>query len=365
MRARRLWTLVAVSAVVVSGCTSVPAAGPGPATAASSAAPRASSAPTPTPDVNGTGATTDDHAHEAVPPDAQTLFDATRTELRAVQADQGSGAALELLELRIDQVPELAGVCHAIAHELGHEAVEIASGRARRALRQGTEVCGGGFIHGVIETVLGSSTDPGRDLLRVCAPRNAGSCFHGVGHGLMFATGMDVSASLDLCDRSPSRELSARCGEGVFMQLFSSDLSAQHVAGESSLDISHDPAATQARCRQTRRAYAPNCWFYAPTVYLTVHPDDFSGALEWCRESGTYLGRQLCARGVGSRSVKYHPDDLSVADATCSAAGGMTDSCLQGMGSYWSVHHKGRVEPSDVCEHLDPSALRKRCRAVV
>ena len=46
-------------------------------------------------------------------------------------------------------------------------------------------------------------------------------------------------------------------------------------------------------------------------------------------------------------------------------AGGMTDSCLQGMGSYWSVHHKGRVEPSDVCEHLDPSALRKRCRAVV
>ncbi len=294
-----------------------------------------------------------------------SLFESTRTELTHVQAERGSRAALALLDRRIDEAPQLAGVCHAIAHELGHEAVEHARGKARRALKHGTEVCGGGFIHGVIETVLGSSENPARDLLRVCAPANSGSCFHGVGHGLMFATGMIVSDSLDLCDESPSRELSARCGEGVFMQLFSSDLSAQHVAGEASVDVSHDPAAAQARCAKTRPAYAANCWFYAPTVYLTMHPDDFTGALEWCRDSGSHLGRQLCARGTGSRSVKYHPDDLSVADATCTAAGGMTDSCLQGMGSYWSVHHKGLVAPRDVCEQLDPSPLRARCRQVV
>ena len=182
-------------------------------------------------------------------------------------------------------------------------------------------MCGGGFIHGVIETVLGESKDPGRDLLRVCAPDNSGSCFHGVGHGVMFATGMDVPAALDLCDRSPSPELSNRCGEGVFMQLFSSDLSAQHVAGEETVDIARDPTRAQARCRTVRAHYAANCWFYVPTVYLTAHPDDFAAAMAWCRDSGTSVGRQLCARGVGSRAVKYHPDDLSVADATCSAAG--------------------------------------------
>jgi hypothetical protein len=149
------------------------------------------------------------------------------------------------------------------------------------------------------------------------------------------------------------------------MQLFSSDLSAQHVAGGESRDIASDPGRTQARCRTTRADYTANCWFYAPTVFLTVHPDDFAGAIDWCRDAGSSVGRQLCARGVGSRSVKYHPDDLTVAAATCRAAGRMTDSCLQGMGSYWSVHHRGEVEPADVCRQLDPSPLRKRCRAVV
>jgi len=297
--------------------------------------------------------------------DPASVFTTTRAELMRVQAERGPRRALAQLERRIERIPALAGVCHAIAHELGQDAVARAGGDARAALEQGSEVCGGGFVHGVIETVLGDSKDPGRDLLRVCAPDNSGSCFHGVGHGVMFATGMDVPAALDLCDRSPSPELSNRCGEGVFMQLFSSDLSAQHVAGEETVDIARDPTRAQARCRTVRAHYAANCWFYVPTVYLTAHPDDFAAAMTWCRDSGTRVGRQLCARGVGSRAVKYHPDDLSVADATCSAAGALTDSCLQGMGSYWSVHHEGRVEPSDVCEQLDPSQLRKRCRAVV
>lgn len=368
MPTRRTLLAVLVGAIVLAGCSS-PAEPQTAVVSAQALPPSPASASPATPGTGAAGAdgssAVDGHEHQDRPPEAQSLFQTTRGELMGVQAAQGSGAALALLEQRIYEVPELAGVCHAIAHELGHEAVERADGQPRRALKHGTEVCGGGFIHGVIETVLGSSTDPARDLLRVCAPTNAGSCFHGVGHGLMFATGMDVRAALDLCDGSPSRELSARCGEGVFMQLFSSDLSAQHVAGEESLNISHDPAAAQARCRRTRATYAANCWFYAPTVYLTVNPDDFAGAIRWCRASGTSLGRQLCARGVGSRAVKYHPDDLAVADSSCSAAGRLTDSCLQGMGSYWSVHHKGEVEPSDVCRHLEPSPLRKRCRSVV
>jgi hypothetical protein len=270
-----------------------------------------------------------------------------------------------VLEARIRNEPAVSFVCHAIAHELGHAAVEQAGGRARAALKIGSEVCGGGYTHGVIETALGTSTHPTRDLLRICAPRNDGSCFHGVGHGVMFATDMNVARSLRLCDRAPTFDLSSRCGEGVFMQLFSSDLSAQHVSGTASLDVASDPDAAQARCRGTRVRYAANCWFYAPTVYLTVHPDDFAGAMGWCRDAGSDLGRQLCARGVGSRSVKYHADDLSIGSAVCATAGAMTDSCLQGMGSYWSVHHEGRVEPSEVCAGVTPKSLRARCRQVV
>ena len=297
--------------------------------------------------------------------DPPTLFTSTRAEVMAEQSAHGSGAALALLQQRINEIPALEGVCHAIAHELGHTAVMTADGNARTALAEGSEVCGGGYTHGVVEMALGDSKQPERDLLRICAPANTGSCFHGVGHGAMFATGMDVDASMKLCDLAPTRTLSARCGEGIFMQLFSSDLSAQHVAGEQATDISHHPNQARAFCRTIRADYESNCWFYAPTVYLAQSPDDYTGALAWCREAGSELGRQVCVRGVGSRTVKYHPDDLAIGASVCAAAGSMKVSCLQGMASYWSVHHGGAVPPSDVCRHLPGKRLRADCRSVV
>lgn len=300
-------------------------------------------------------------AHEHAPAEA---FADTREALLARQESDGTRAALAELEARIHADPGIAGICHAIAHELGHRAVERADGDVRAALRHGSEVCGGGFTHGVIETVLGASTHPGRDLLTVCGPRNDGSCFHGVGHGLMFATDMDIDRSLSLCDRAPTTLLSVRCGEGVFMQLFSSDLSAQHVTGTTTVAIADDPRAAARQCRHTRSLYAGDCWFYAPTVWLAVHPEDFTGALAYCRDAVTSTGREWCTRGVGSRTVKYHPDDLTIGSAVCASAGRLTDACLRGMGSYWSVHHEGRVAPASVCRHLTPDSLAARCHSL-
>jgi hypothetical protein len=303
---------------------------------------------------------------EAEAPTLAELYEANRDEILAVGARKGPAAALRMLDRRIRRTPALAGVCHPIAHDLGHQAVELGGGGidgAQAALTDRDDVCGGGYTHGAIELALGKSTDPERDLLRVCAPANDGSCFHGVGHGLMFATGMHVRRSLDLCDGSPTRTLAARCGEGVFMQLFSADLSAGHTSDDDAPDVARDPDAASATCQRVRDAYAPNCWFYAPTVWLAAHPDDFAGALAWCRAEATGDGRQLCARGVGSRSVKYHPDDVTIGARICASAPRLADSCFQGMGSYWSVHHRGRKPPIGVCRHIQGADLADRCRA--
>ena len=302
----------------------------------------------------------------AATPTLRELYETNRDELMAIGLEKGSAAALRSLERRIRKVPALEGVCHPIAHDLGHQAVEQAGGGikgAQVALTARDDVCGGGYTHGTIELALGASQDPERDLLRICAPANDGSCFHGVGHGLMFATNMNVKRSLAMCDQSPTPTLSARCGEGVFMQLFSADLSAGHTSDDDATDVAKDPTAAAATCRETRDAYAPNCWFYAPTVWLAAHPDDFAGAMEWCRAEATGNGRQMCARGVGSRSVKYHPEDVSIAARVCGIAPRLQDSCFQGMGSYWSVHHRGEKEPRTVCRKVTDAGLADRCRS--
>ena len=166
---------------------------------------------------------------------AAELYSATRDELLAIQAREGSGRALGALGRLAHSEQGVSGVCHAISHDLGHAALEQAGGRVGDALTDRDDVCGGGFTHGVIEQALAESADPQTAMLTVCAPMQDGSCWHGVGHGLMF-------------------------GERVFMQLFSADLAADH-------------AAARKVCQSTRSPHDAQCWFDSPVVWLTVHPD--------------------------------------------------------------------------------------------
>ena len=290
------------------------------------------------------------------------LYSQVSAELLELQREQGSAAALEELDVRSRADTALGGVCHAISHDLGHQALELAGGKPGKALTVRNDVCGGGFTHGVIEDALASSKDPGRDLLKICAPEQDGSCFHGVGHGVMFATGLDVVRSLDLCDFAPKEILSVRCGEGVFMQLFSADVAGGHAAGKGSNPQTVDTA--RATCAGVRMPYAGSCWFYAPTLWLAETPDDFAGAMQWCTDASSDFGQQLCAKGVGSRTIKYHPDDPTIGARVCANAGELTNSCLAGMGSYWSVHHKGTRPASDVCSRLGSAPLERRCLQV-
>lgn len=312
------------------------------------------------------GAASADPVPRPSPPTASAesgaqLYSTTSMQLILLERRSGPAAALEELDRRITSDPRLGGVCHAVAHDLGHEALEEADGDVGRALAARDDVCGGGYTHGIIEVALGASAHPAKDLLTLCAPRQDGSCFHGIGHGAMFATGMNVKRALRLCDRAPTTLLAGRCGEGVFMQLFSSDVSGMHTTGAPVPTL----ASARRTCAETRARYAPSCWFYAPTIWLADRPDDFSGAMTWCASAPGAVARQLCAKGVGSRTIKYHPEDPRIGAAVCSAAGDLTDPCLSGMGSYWSVHFRGARAPSDICRHLGSQSLAGRCRTVL
>lgn len=290
-------------------------------------------------------------AHEGTPDEVRA---AAIGELTVIQTAEGTTAALSELERRSRSDGDIAGVCHAVAHELGHQALAAAGGRLAIALAERSDVCGGGYVHGVVEAALGTSRHPARDLLRACAPDD-GSCWHGVGHGLMFAVRMDPDRSLELCAKAPSAVMERRCGEGVFMQLFNAESSS--AAAVPTL------RETSEQCSRTRQPQLANCWFYAPNAYLARHQDGFAGAMRWCAGQSGAVAQQVCARGVGSRTVKRHPDQLSVGTRTCARAGRLQASCLAGMASYWSVHWQGIRSPASLCEEL-PS-LRRPCRAAV
>jgi hypothetical protein len=291
-------------------------------------------------------------------------FQTLKARTQRVLATAGTAAALTELDTAIQTDPANLGVCHAVAHDLGHAALARAQGDAAAVLNARNDVCGGGFLHGVVEAKLGSSGAIEEDILQVCAPNQDGSCLHGVGHGVTFAANGDVDKAMDMCDLVAHLEQGGRCAEGMMMQLWLSDSLAGHVGAKGKTT-----ADALVTCPRVREPYGSACWFYAPTLILDrADAASWGRAANWCADTvpGDSDARWLCAMGTGSRAVKYNTGDIPRAGGYCQLfIEELVDACLRGMGSYWAVHWMGERRRADVCDQLVDEALASRCRYAI
>lgn len=121
-----------------------------------------------------------------------------------------------------DQVPSFAGMCHPTAHLTGRAAFAYFSD-VRSALAAGERSCQGGYYHGVMEAAgLGlNKVEFDRQYRWFCVDVSGvsdyGSCVHGIGHGVWYATGQQLPQSVELCDLLPSSRDARACVDGVFM----------------------------------------------------------------------------------------------------------------------------------------------------
>lgn len=274
---------------------------------------------------------------------------------------QGPGVALSRFKAVQATHPEVADYCHPIVHDLGRAALAHYQGDFAKAAGYADDVCGGGYLHGVVEAKFADSGDPAADVFRLCAPREEGSCLHGVGHGAMFVTGGQVPKALALCDELPAGIPRIRCAEGVFMQNFETDLS---MSMPMSLPQPYQRAADPGYpCAEQRGDYRSVCWFYAPSFYLSLHHDDWAAALSWCaKRSGD--DEYSCTEGVGSRAMKANITAPGQVGHQC-AQGTPTQlaPCLAGMVSYYRVNYGNNADTTGLCQAQPTALLRDACTA--
>jgi len=120
--------------------------------------------------------------------------------------------------------------CHRAAHAVGAASLARYRGNVERTLAEGSSDCGSGYYHGVVERSLVGIKKRTRDTLGRAArtlcdealsratPWVANNCLHGVGHGLMIATGLSLPLSLAVCNRLATWWESDACKGGVFME---------------------------------------------------------------------------------------------------------------------------------------------------
>lgn len=258
--------------------------------------------------------------------------------------------------------PLASRFCHAVAHELGHAALAKYHGDFAKAVSYQNDVCGSGYLHGVVEEKLSQAADPATAVTTLCSPQQTDSCLHGIGHGAMFVSDLDVTRAEHLCDRFPQTGQVVSCSEGLFMQLFEPDESDPHAMAQ--LPAQRLAAEPFYPCPDQPGVYQSACYFYAPAYFLqrhdyATHPESFAAALRWCRSAPSADGRATCTRGAGSRLMKYTMDRPGWVGEQClAAAAWQRGLCMDGAVSYWDVNFADSSARSRLCPQLAPAARR-------
>ncbi len=241
----------------------------------------------------------------------------------ALQRD-GLPAALDALDRAAAEDSTVLRGGHQLAHALGRMAV-AANGGDASVIRQCRSDFASGCFHGVVEAAVQTR---GRvdmaELERMCLgagseerPGPVHECIHGLGHGVLGATGFDLEAALHDCD-GLSGGRAGPCYSGAFMEAINSALGeskldgagghAHHAGVDHGSHAGHalgsghqlaiDPKDPYSPCDRFEDPYGAECWVFQGFVILRSRNFEAAAALRTCDQApGGRVG--LCYESVG------------------------------------------------------------------
>lgn len=285
-------------------------------------------------------------SHELSAKEYQTL----RNDLAKILSGKNPRIALDALKQKAAADPAISRSCHDLVHELGHEAYEK-YGDFGQAMQYQNDMCNSGYLHGIIESHFAQSQDIFDTMQTVCADYNPAKfigweCYHGVGHGLMYFSENDLPGSLTYCESYTDTNSKMACVNGVFMENFNVDQD-MHV---SKYVNAHDPLSP---CAEQKSAYKTDCYLYAPTYFLSLHKNEYSQALSWCKTAEKEF-QGSCIAGVGSQTIKENINNPAFVESTCmQGSKDEISACITGMVGFY-INHFGRLnEAKQLCNKLE------------
>jgi hypothetical protein len=253
--------------------------------------------------------------------------------------------------------------CHRINHFIGAAALVRFNGNVAQALAAGDATCWSGYYHGVLERALvrAKSLQPAA-LARVarplCADRQAlpivlYGCFHGLGHGLMIATGLNLPTSLEVCARLARWWDRDACRGGVFME----NLGTSY--GFRSMWLKDDDPVYP--CNQVGRAAKRRCYLMVTSRILPSTGDDWDRTAETCmRVERDFIDEcfQSFGRDASNRS-RRDPQEIAARCASTRRYGHEADCVLSA--AYDLTTNFARADDSRVLCQDVAAAVRPAC----
>ncbi len=284
--------------------------------------------------------------------------------------NEGDPSSVFLVVDTIEGDPSLIHNCHEIAHDIGHAAYKLYGFQGamnftdvhRTGHATVQEVCAGGYVHGVLEAA--SRKDKNflahpSVLCETVPSKSKDSCFHGVGHALMFLHKRNVEESLASCRLIGNTFFNSRCFEGVWMELFRKGREVTPDKDATGFDKENPFLLCEETLQDAKRA----CYLYAVFGYLYFHPKDYQSAIRECTKASFSLDEsEFCLKGVGIAMNSYFKEgDFENTESYVSGLlYGQRYAFYQGVFGYAQFSGRNKENLLDVCGKMKgDSALCK------
>lgn len=286
--------------------------------------------------------------------------------------------------------------CHRATHAIGSASLARNRGDIARTLADGKPDCGSGFYHGVLERSLVQVRSRKPVALAgvartLCAalpdvtPWIEYQCLHGLGHGLMIATGLNLPISLAVCGRLIRWWDRDACRSGVFMENLSTSYGARSIflkdddpiypcnwvdrpakrrcyrsiAYRVLGSVGWDFERAAERCASVERGFAGDCFRSLGKDASNHGGREPAPTLEKCALARRFGGEGDCVYGAAQDVTANFADGGRALPLCEQAAARFAETCFEGLGSV-----AGRFFATPQERRADCRALTSRDRLV-
>ncbi len=277
-------------------------------------------------------------------------------------ANKSSQDVYSLFKIRYSKVNNIT--VHNLAHWIGTE-IYLHSGI------DGLLVCDEAFSYGCYHGFFIKAFEKeGKNLYqsgdKYCSgdgsqPMKFGGCIHGLGHGVLYLNGYDLTGlnnALKDCESLSSQSSIMGCNNGVFMEYNTKTMQSLDSGEVRVREL--DPADKLYPCSQLELKYQPDCVFEIPAWWANVLSNDFEQMIDICASIKDSNVKKWCYGGVGRM--------IPVADNY--QLNKVKDICLLINGSEYQSHciekslevllGMGKTDSISLCNVLD-STTAKGC----